>query len=298
VRPTPFSALEAYERDVEAEQAVKPTALDRRAAARVQHRDTPVKQVASKPGGDLPDPPNPSDLQRRALTARGSSSRGVSARTRRSTSRCGWTNFLQQLAKPTNGRAVWQKCGARECGHCGPELRERDLGHDLANMAGQAMTRRVVAKAAWAAVRAKIKRADGLQVHYPQPGALVAVYATAGLTGAVVEDHAASLAADYSRIPAGQRIGRSRAWALRAGGGKDRPPAWRSLGKSKIPAQVPDILRRLGLYRSEVEPDALSAQAWEAHNFAVPEVGSVSFDRFAYEVGLHRSHRGKRREVA
>jgi hypothetical protein len=165
-------------------------------------------------------------------------------------------------------------------------------------MAGHRMVRRVVAKTAWAAVRAKIKRADGLQVHYPQPGGMLAVYATAGLTGAVVEDHAEALADDYSRIPAGQRIGRSRAWALRAGGGKDRPPAWRSLGKSKIPAQVPDILRRLGLYRDEVAPEALSAQAWEAHNFTIPEVGSAGFDRFAYEVGLHRSHRGKRRREA
>jgi hypothetical protein len=305
VRPAPFTMAAIAE--AETGQAVKPGAGHTPAGCSqagqpgngaLEHLEGAGERLASTGGWRPRTPDTPSEQGRRALTARGSGSRGVSARTRRSTGRCGWTNFLQQMAKPDKGRAVWQKCGARECAHCGPELRERDLGHDVANMAGRRMTRRVVAKAAWAAVRAKIKRAGGLRVAYPQPGGMVAVYATAGLTGAVVEDHAASLAADYGRIPAGQRIGRSRAWALRAAGGKDRPAAWRSLGKSRIPAQVPDILRRLGLYRDEVNPEGLSAQAWEAHDFTVPEQDSPAFDRFAYEVGLHRSHRGRRRREA
>jgi hypothetical protein len=194
---------------------------------------------------------------------------------------------------------VWQRCQARTCPQCGPELQERNLGHDLRMMAGHQMTRKVVARAAWAAVRAKVKRAGGQRITYPQPGGMLAVYATAGLTGAVVTDQAASAAADYARIPEGERISRSKDWALTSARGKaDRPVAWKSAGKSGIPERVPAILRDQGLYRSQVAADLLSRHAWEAHNFTMPPEGSTAYERFAYAVGLHWSHHGNRRTEA
>jgi hypothetical protein len=215
--------------------------------------------------------------------------RAVSGRTRRSTGRCGWTNFLQQANDPAKGRAVWQKCQARHCAHCGPELRERNLAHDLANLATHQVVRRVLARSAWPAVRAKIKRAEGLRITYPQPGGMLAVYATAGLTGAVVDDLATALASDYARIPDGARICRSRGWALQPARGKDRPVGWRSLGTSRIPERVPQVLQDLGLYRGEVAADLLSSHAWEAHNFTVPARGSAAYQQFEYAVALHHS---------
>jgi hypothetical protein len=235
------------------------------------------------------------ELRRRARTPRGLGSRAVSERTRRSTGRCGWTDFLAQASNPTRGRAVWRKCQARNCGHCGPELRERNLGHDLANLAGHRVVRRLIDRSAWPAVRAKVKRAGGLRVTYPQPGGMLALYATAGVTGAVVDDLAATLASDYARIPDGARICRSREWALRPARKADRPVGWRSLGTSAVPERVPLVLQDLGLYRSEVAADLLSAHAWEAHDFTVPAPDSAAFQRFAYAVGLHRTHRAKRR---
>jgi hypothetical protein len=208
-------------------------------------------------------------------------------------------NFLAQTSNPTRGRAVWQRCQARNCDHCGPELRERNLGHDLANLTGHRVVRRLLDRSAWPAARAKIKRADGLRVTYPQPGGMLAVYATAGLTGAVVDDLAAALASDYARLPDGARICRSRAWALRpARGSADRPVGWRSLGTSAAPERTPLVLQHLGLYRGQVAPNLLSAHVWEAHDFTVPAPDSAAFQRFAYAVGLHRSHRAKRRPRA
>jgi hypothetical protein len=178
-------------------------------------------------------------------------------------------------------------------------LRERNLGHDLANLAGHRVVRRVLAGSAWPAARAKVKRAKGLRVTYPQPGGMLAVYATAGLTGAVVDDLAAALASDYARIPDGARICRSKEWALRPAHGKaDRPVGWRSLGTSAVPDRVPLVLQDLGLYRGEVAADLLSSHAWEAHDFAVPPRGSDAWQRFEYAVGLHRSHPAKRRRRA
>jgi hypothetical protein len=232
----------------------------------------------------------------RALTPSRSEPRAVSAHTRRSTGRCGWTDFLQQASNPTRGRAVWRKCEARSCGCCGPVLRERNLGHDLANLTGHTVVRRVLARSAWRAALAKIKRAEGLRVTYPQPGGMLAVYATAGLTGAVVDDLAESLASDYGRIPDGARICRSREWALRPAHGKaDRPVGWRSLGTSAVPERVPLVLQDLGLYRGEVAAELLSSHAWEAHDFAVPAPDSNTWQRFTYAVGLRCTHRAKRR---
>jgi hypothetical protein len=202
--------------------------------------------------------------------------------------------LLHKAAAPADGKAVWRKCQWRGCSHCGPELRERNLAHDLGNMAGRPMTRRLVARTVWPAVREKIKRAGGLRVYYPQPGGMLAVYATAGLLGEVVGDHAQALASDYARIPNGQAIRRSREWALDPKPAKgDGPKAWRQLGTSPVTDQLPAILRDLGLYRGEVDEGAVPLEAWEVHNFTVPPLLTREFDRFAYAVGL-----GKRRKAA
>ena len=207
--------------------------------------------------------------------------------------------FLHKSASPADGKAVWRKCQWRGCTHCGPELRERNLGHDLGNMAGQPITRRLVARSAWPRLRAKIKRVGGERVYYPQPGGMLAVYATAGMTGEVVEDLAESLARDYARIPNGASIRRSRAWALNPARGKaDRPAAWKQLGTSAVTDRVPAILRDLGLYRDEVDEAAVPLEAWEVHNFTVPPLQTSAFDRFAYAVGLDASSARKRRGKA
>jgi hypothetical protein len=170
------------------------------------HHEPTVKHGAVKPGrvslpGPHPEQQTLADLRRRVVTPLGSNPLGVSARDRRSRGRCGWTNFLQDTRRPADGKAVWYKCQARGCPDCGPEIRERNLAHDLANMANRQMIRRVVARSAWRAVLAKIKRAEGLRVVYPQPDGMLAVYATAGLTGTVVMDAPQQLADDYERIP-------------------------------------------------------------------------------------------------
>lgn len=240
------------------------------------------------------------DQQVRSLTPRGSASRSVSEHNRRSgalSGRCGWTNFIYARTDPSQGRAVWQKCARRICPHCGPRLRQRDLDHDLGKMAGHTMVRKVIAEKAWVSVRAKIKRAGGLRVAYPQPGGMVAVYATAGLVGVVPADLGEAVATDYDRMPEGSRIRRCRPWALNPGRGKaDRPGGWGSLGMSSLPPEtVPDVLRDQGLYRGEVERARLSPEAWEAHDFMVPELETSAFNRFAYAVGLHQPEPIRRR---
>jgi hypothetical protein len=50
MRPAPFASLDAYEREVEAEQAVKPTSLDRRAGTHDRHHRSPGEHVASIEG--------------------------------------------------------------------------------------------------------------------------------------------------------------------------------------------------------------------------------------------------------
>jgi hypothetical protein len=204
--------------------------------------------------------------------------------------------FLHKTASPADGKAVWRKCQWRGCSHCGPELRERNLGHDLGNMAGRRVTRRVVARSAWSTVRAKIKAAGGQRVYYPQPGGMLAVYATAGMTGEVVEDLAAALAGDYARIPNGASIRRSKAWSLNPKSGGKR--TWKQLGTSAVTDRVPTILGGLGLYRNEVDEVAVPLEAWEVHNFTVPPLQTSAFDRFAFAVGLERSRPGKRRRKA
>jgi hypothetical protein len=188
-----------------------------------------------------------------------------------------------------DGKAVWAKCQARGCPDCGPEIRERNLAHDLANMVDRQMIRRVVARSAWPALRAKIKRAGGLRVTYPQPGGMLAVYATAGsMTGTVVMDAPAQLAADYEGIPRGESIRRSGEWALNPKVKRLGPPRWRSLGTSTVTDRIPLILHGLGLYRGEVDEGAVPLEAWEVHNFTVPERDTSAFDRFAFAVGLVR----------
>jgi hypothetical protein len=296
MRPAPGTSAryvtEAYLREVEAEQAVKgnPT-LDRRAAGRRSHHEPPGEQLAYSGGSSLP--PNlktAPDQQRRALTTGSSTPLGVSTRSRRSTGRCGWTVFLASTRQPADGKSVWRKCQWRGCSHCGPELRERNLTHDIGNMAGQQMTRRVVAAKVWPAVREKIKRAGGLRVYYPQPGGMLAVYATAGLVGEVVADHAQALASDYRRIPNGKAIRRSREWALnpKASTGSK---TWRQLGTSAVTDRVPWILRDLGLYRGEVDEGAVPLEAWEVHNFTVPPRHTSEFARFVDAFDLKRRRR-------
>jgi hypothetical protein len=195
---------------------------------------------------------------------------------------------------------VWQKCQARGCPDCGPEIRERNLAHDLANMADRQMIRRVVARSAWPALRARIKRAGGLRVVYPQPGGMLAVYATAGsMTGTVVMDAPAQLASDYEAIPRGESIRRSKAWAMNPQvKGSPGASAWASLGTSPVTERVPEILRGLGLYRGEVDEGAVPLEAWEVHNFTVPDRDTRAFDRFAYAVGLDQAPARKRRRAA
>lgn len=207
--------------------------------------------------------------------------------------------LLQKAAAPADGKAVWRKCQWRGCSHCGPELRERNLAHDLGNMAGRQMTRRLISRAVWPAVREKIKRAEGLRFYYPQPGGMLAVYATAGMTGEVVTDHAEALASDYARIPNGAAIRRSKQWTLNPKGGKgDRPKAWKSLGTSPVTDRLPEILEDLGLYRGEVDEGAVPLEAWEVHNLTVPPLHTSAFARLVDAIGLERSGKRRRKAVA
>jgi hypothetical protein len=170
---------------------------------------------------------------------------------------------------------VWQKCEARSCLHCGPELRERDLAHDLGHLTkdGRPVLRRVIANedATWNRLRAKIKRAGSGWVAYPQRDGTLVVYAHAGMTGALVTEPTDELASDYEGIPPNERIRRPREWALHTkSAGAAGTPSWKLLGATTKTDRVPDILRRLGLYRGEVDEGAVPLNAWEVHNFEVP----------------------------
>jgi hypothetical protein len=128
---------------------------------------------------------------------------------------------------------------------------------------------------------------------------MLAVSATAGsMTGTVVMDAPAQLAADYEGIPRGEGIRRSKEWALNPKVKAAGPPSWVSLGTSPVTDRVPAILRDLGLYRGEVDEGAVPLDAWEVHNFTVPELDSSAFDRFAFAVGLDASSRKRRRAAA
>jgi hypothetical protein len=172
---------------------------------------------------------------------------------------------------------VWQKCEARGCLHCGPAKREQDLAHDVAKLAGQPVLRRVIDPKAWSAVRAKIKRAGSGWVAYPQRDGSLVVYAHAGITGALVSCLPDELASDYAGLPVGARIRRPREWALHTGTGKGGERTWKRLFTSTVTDRVPDVLRRLGLYRGEVDEAAVPLHAWEVHNFTVPPLESQAY---------------------
>jgi hypothetical protein len=120
--------------------------------------------------------------------------------------------------------STWRACLGRGCPACGPVVRAVNLAHDEVNLGGGGqVTRRLVPRAAWPEIRGGIRAAGGRRVAYPQPGDRLAVYATAGMVGAVVEDLGGALAADYDRLPARAPISRSPGWALRLG---LRSPGW------------------------------------------------------------------------
>jgi hypothetical protein len=204
---------------------------------------------------------------------------------------------LESTRRPGDGKGVWQKCEGRGCDYCGPAIREQDLAHDLGNLvrSGRPVVRRVVVDddATWKRLRAKIKRAadregvEGGWTAYPQAGGMLAVFAVVGMTGALVTDLADELASDYGGIPPNGRIRRPRCWSLHKAPAKGSgEKAYRPVGATIKTDQVPDILRRLGCYRGEVDEGAVPGTAWEAHNLMVPPRHTREFDRFVDALGL------------
>jgi hypothetical protein len=128
---------------------------------------------------------------------------------------------------------------------------------------------------AWVAMRARLKRAESGWVAYPQMDGTLTVYAHAGMTGALVTCLTDELASDYAGLPPNARIRRPREWALhkQAAGGGER--TWKLLGASTVTDRAPDILRGLGLYRGEVDEAAVPANAWEVHDFTVPNTSAT-----------------------
>ena len=266
----------------------------------------PVTPAAlAAPGGLRPFPPDDGktgpDQRRRALSTRSSKPLGDSAHPRRSAGRCGWTTIFAKTADPSKGKAVWQKCEARGCPYCGPALRERDLAHDIANLSksGRPVVRRVIDvwdEATWKRLRAKIKRAaaaegvEGGWTAYPRHGRELVVYAVVGMTGALVGDLADELSSDYEGIPAGEQIRRPRCWALhrKVVGRGDGEKAWKLVGASTVTHRTPDVLRRLGLYRDQVDEAAVPAAAWEVHNFTLPPLESRAFRQLEQAFDLER----------
>jgi hypothetical protein len=212
--------------------------------------------------------------------------------------------LLQSGKRPADGKAVWQRCEARGCEHCGPPLAEANLAHDIGNLvaAGRPVLARVVKNdpATWKRLVAKIKRASSGWVAYPQPDGSLLVYANAGMTGALVGDVAGHLGRAYGRIPEGARIRRPRAWALHKGAPKAEAKSWKLLGSSAVTDRVPDVLQRLGLYRGEADEAAVPLNAWEVHNFEVPALESLAFRQLEQALGLERgcARPGRRRRPA
>jgi hypothetical protein len=156
-------------------------------------------------------------------------------------------------------------------------------------------------KDVWKGLRAKIKRAGSGWVAYPQRDGTLAVYAHAGMTGALVTSLTDELAGDYAGIGPGERIRRPREWALHTkGGGAAGTPAWKPLGASTVTHRVPDVLRKLDLYRGEVDEAAVPLNAWEVHNFRVPELGSQAFRLLeqAFDLEVGRARPARRRKPA
>jgi hypothetical protein len=226
--------------------------------------------------------------------------------------------LLQSTKRPDAGKAVWQKCEARGCPDCGPALRERDLAHDLANLSksGRPVVRRVVdvfgeaGEATWKRLREKVKRAaaaegvEGGWTAYPQHGRMLVVYAVVGMTGALVGDLADELADDYQGIPAGERIRRPRCWSLnpQASGRGGGEKSYRLLGASTVTDRTPDKLKRLQLYRDQVDDGAIPTTAWEVHNFTVPPLESLAYralvEAFDLEEGKGKPSRRRGRAAA
>jgi hypothetical protein len=194
---------------------------------------------------------------------------------------------------------VWQKCEARGCAYCGPGIREHNLAHDLANLvaSGRPVVRRVVDDfdpATWRRLRAKVKRAadregvEGGWVAYPQHDRTLVVFAVVGMTGALVTSLTDELADAYAGLPAGAAIRRPRCWALhpKVSGGRGGEPAWRLVGASTVTDRTPDVLKRLGLYRDQVDEGAIPTTAWEVHNFTMPAAESRAYRLLEQAFGL------------
>jgi hypothetical protein len=224
--------------------------------------------------------------------------------------------LLESTRRPGAGKAVWQRCEARGCDYCGPAKRERDLAHDLANLAasGRPVVRRVVDDfdpATWRRLRAKVKRAadasgvEGGYVAYPQHGRVLVVFAVVGMTGALVTNLTDELADAHAGLPAGAAIRRPRCWALNpqgAGSHGGGEKAWRLVGASTVTDRTPDVLKRLGLYRDQVDEGAIPTTAWEVHNFAMPAAESRAYrlleQAFGLEEGKAKPSRRRGRAVA
>jgi hypothetical protein len=284
------------------EQSSPASTLDPQASRDQQHHRPPGEHSAGqvRAGARTVPTKTTSDQQRRALSTPRTKPLGESAHNRRSRGRCGWTTFLESTRQPAVGKAVWQKCEARGCDYCGPAKRERDLAHDLANLAksGRPVVRRVVDDfdpATWRRLREKVKRAaaaegiEGGWTAYPQHGRMLVVFAVVGMVGELVTSLADELADAYQGIPAGEAIRRPRCWALnpkQAAGAGER--SWRLVGASTVTDRTPDVLKRLGLYREQVDEGAIPASAWEVHNFAMPPLHSRAWRLFEQAFDLER----------
>jgi hypothetical protein len=196
MRPAPFSALEAYERDVEAEQAVKPKTLDRRACRRRSHHEPPGKRLASQSGGLAP--PGPPTTPRMSSFSRESSPLEESDIT------CG-TVVLFRLG---DGRLLARRadCKTKACGRCGPRLRA-EAAHLWARvMAGQVIYRHEVADAEWSRYQRKLRNAGADYGVIPAADGMRVVYTTAPV-GEPVERAvlAHALASDFAAMPSDRR---------------------------------------------------------------------------------------------
>jgi hypothetical protein len=128
---------------------------------------------------------------------------------------------------------------------------------------------------------------------------MLAVYAHGGMTGALVTSLTDELASDYAGIGPNQRIRRPREWALhKQAGGARGTPAWKPLGASTVTDRAPKVLRGLGLYRGEVDEVAVPPNAWEVHNFTVPEGQAYRLLVAAFDLQEGRSRPRVRRRAA
>lgn len=315
---------------VEAEQPVKPGAGQTPAGCfpagqagsdALGHHRPPVKQSAGqRRAGALRNPTTPtpkttSDQQERAAFTQRTKPLGKGALPPRPRARCGWTLLLQSTKRPTDGKAVWQKCDARDCPDCGPAKQERNLAHDLVNLSksGRPVVRRVVDDfdpATWKRLRAKIKRAaavagvEGGWVAYPTRDRMLVVFAVVGMVGELVTNLADELADAYAGLPAGEKIRRPHCWALnrKPAGKGDAEKSFRTLGASTVTHRTPEVLKRLRLYRDQVDEVAVPTDAWEAHNFTVPPLESLAYralvEAFDLEEGKGKPSKRRGRAAA